>query len=221
GGRDHEKARNFIQSALRVSFACGVIWALYKGQHFESLRKINVPVILLAMKAATVSYSIEPISFLTNVYMIATAKSKLAVGAYVLVLGIFQCIAQTLGQGKIKEPSRFSVSLKRVALKFDPFSYLMNFALIKIPEARLGIGLYTVGFGVFQTYVYTTARWNLKESPTDLALKGILHIIFGLGWLGLYERHNRMLEEGDNKKGTLFYKAADRLAPALAWLTGR
>ncbi|HEY5236222.1 MAG TPA: hypothetical protein VIJ14_08600, partial [Rhabdochlamydiaceae bacterium] len=64
---------------------------------------------------------------------------------------------------------------------------------------------------------YTTDRWNLVDAPTTLALKGIVHIAFGLCWLGAYEKYNRGLEAGAKNK-TYLYQAADWAAPQLTWL---
>jgi hypothetical protein len=90
--------------------------------------------------------------------------------------------------------------------------------LVKIPEARLGIGFYTFFFGAYQMYIFTSKRWNLIESPTSLALKGILHITFAIGWLAIYEKYHRDLAKNGREKQTYFYKAAQWMAPSLTRL---
>ena len=58
------------------------------------------------------------------------------------------------------------------------------------------------------------------EVPTSLALKGIVHLIFAIGWLRTLKKEIE-LEKGA-KRDTYFYKAADLAAPHLAKLaTGR
>jgi hypothetical protein len=214
-----EKARQFVHSTAKVMFACSIVWGLYKGQRCEALRKLTIPVSLFTMRLGRFSFSLEPVSLLINLYLIKTAKSKLIVSTYCVAIGIWQCIAQIFNQWKTKASSVFfSASLHKAGLKIDPLSNLMRIALWKIPESRLGIGCFTAIFGIYQLHVYTSERWNLRDAPTDLALRGILHIVFGLCWLGAYENYNRRLERTKTEKDTYLYKTADWLAPHLAWI---
>ncbi len=213
-----EKALPFIHSTARIAFTAGIIWALYKGQYSEPLRNVNITAVVGTATIAYVTISLELISFLANIYLIKTARSKLAVGCYLSILMIFQSIAQTYNQWKTQPPIFFAVSFRHVSMKIDIFSALMNFALVKVPEARLSIGLYTFFFGAYQMYVYTSKRWNLIEAPTNLALKGILHISFAIGWLAIYEKYRRDLAKSGLEKETYLYKAAQWMAPSLTRL---
>ncbi len=212
------KARDFLYSTARVAFACSIVWGLYKGQRCEALRKLTVPVVLLTGHAGRIIVSLEPVSLLVNLYLVKTASSKWITGGYCAAVGIWQCAMQTLRQWT-QEPSAvfFSASVQRANLNIDPLSHLMRIALWKLPETRLGISLFTTIFGVYQLSAYTADRWNLLDAPTSLALKGIFHVACGLCWMGAYENDNRMLERGA-KKDTHLYKAADWIAPHLAWL---
>jgi hypothetical protein len=213
------KARDFLYTTARVAFACSIIWGIYKGQHCEALRKLTVPVILLTGRAGRVIVSLEPVSLLVNLYLVRTAHSKWIKGGCCALVGILQCIAQTLRQWTNEPPSVFfSATLQRARLNIDPLTHLMGIATWKFPETRLGIGLFLTIFGIYQLHAYTIDRWNLIDAPTSLALKGIVHIGFGLCWLGAYEHYNRSLEKGA-KKETYLYKAADWAAPHLAWIT--
>lgn len=213
-----EKARDFVYSSARVAIACGIIWGLFKGQQCDTLREFKVPVPLFTAKMGRIIFSLEPISLLVNLYLVKTARSRWITGVYCAVGAIWQCVAQTLRQWtKESPPVFFSATLQKAALKIDPLSHFMRIALWKLPETRLGIGLFTTIFGIYQLNVYTTERWNLRDAPTDLALKGVLHIIFGLCWFGAYENYNSRLEKGA-KTETYLYRAADWAAPHLAWL---
>ncbi len=99
------KARDFLYSAARVAIACSIVWGLYKGQHCEALRKITVPVILFTGHAGRITVSLEPISLLVNLYLVKTAKSRWITGGYCALVGIWQCIAQTLRQWTKEPPS--------------------------------------------------------------------------------------------------------------------
>jgi hypothetical protein len=215
-----EKARDFLHSTARVAIACCLVWGLYKGQRWDVLRKLTVPVALCAVKMGRVSFSIEPISMLINIYLIKTARSKWIVGTYCAALGVWQCIAQTFQQWKSEAPVIFfKASIRQAGILIDPLSNLMRIALWKIPESRLGIGCFTVTYGIRQLNFYTIERWNLRDAPTDHALKGILHILFGLGWIGAYEYYNQSLEKDGAKKETYLYRAANYFAPHLARAT--
>ncbi len=212
------KARDFLYSTGRVVFACAIVWGIYKGQHCEALRNLTVPVILLTGRAGRIVVSLEPISLLVNLYLVSTARSRWITGGYCALAGIWQCFAQTLRQWTKEPPSVFfSATLQRAGLSIDPLSNLMRIALWKFPETRLGISLFVTIFGIYQLHAYTIDRWNLLDAPTSLALKGIVHIGFGLCWLGAYENYNRRLEKGA-KTETYLYKAAEWAAPHLSWL---
>jgi hypothetical protein len=212
------KARNFLYSTARVVIACGIVWGLFKGQHCEPLRKLTVPVPLLTGRAGRLIVSLEPISLLVNLYLVSTATSRWDKGVCCALVGIWQCTMQTLRQWTKEPPAVFfSATLQRARLNIDPLKYLMGITTWKFPETRLGIGLFLTIFGIYQLHAYTIDRWNLVDAPTSLALKGIVHIGFGLGWLGSYERYNRRLEK-EAKTETYLYKAADWAAPHLSWL---
>lgn len=210
------KARDFLHAAFRVAIACGIVWGLYRAQRWDVLRKLTVPVVLCSVKIGRIAFSIEPISMLINAYLITTAKSKWIVGTYCAALGVWQGIVQTFLQWKAEAPPIFfSATLKKAGILIDPMSNLMRIALWKIPESRLGIGFFTAGFGISQLKFYTIERWNYRDAPTDFALKGVLHVLFGLGWLGAYEYYN----QGPEKEKTYLYRAANWLAPHLAAAT--
>ncbi len=213
-----EKAHKFVYATTRVIFTCSVIWGLYRGQQCEALRKLTVPVALFTLKVGRVTLSLEPISLLINLYLIKTSQSKWRVGGYCAAVGVWQCIAQTFKQWTKEAPGIFfSATWQRGGLNIDPLSNLMRIALWKFPETRLGVGICATIFGMYQLNAYTTDRWNLVEAPTSLALKGIVHILFGLCWIAAFDNYNRRLEKGA-KKDTYFCKAADIAAPRLAWL---
>ncbi|HEX2580328.1 MAG TPA: hypothetical protein VHK67_08020 [Rhabdochlamydiaceae bacterium] len=216
-----EKARNFIYSTARVAIACGIVWGLFKAQYCEPLREVTVPVALFSARVGKVVFSLEPLSLLINFYLLKTAKSKWIAGGYSAAVGVWQCFMQSMRQWT-KAPSGFSavfsVTLQKAALKIDPLTNLMRIAVWKLPETRLGIGLFTTVFGGSQLNVYTIERWNLRDAPTALALKGIVHIAFGLCWIGLYEKYNHRLETTLEKESTYLFRAANWVAPHLAWI---
>ncbi len=211
-----ETALNFIRSAIRVAFAGGMIFAFYKGQYYyDKQRKFVIPVTMLSMTAARIPISVEPISVIINAYLIATSQSILRTGVYVCWL-----LAQLFTPVSFTGPRPFfSAAIKRdTSLKIDPYTIVAHLILNKVPEAQLGMGLYLSVFGISQLAAFTIARWNFKETPTELALKGILHLVIGLDCLGKYEKYSKSLEMGDEKKKSLIYKVADRASPWLAWV---
>jgi hypothetical protein len=212
-----ETARNFLYSAARVAIACSIVWSIFKAQSFEPLRTLTLPVVLLTGHVGRLIVFLEPISLMINFYLVKTAKSKWTTGGYCAVVAIWQCIVQTLSHWT-KEPPRvfFSAAMKPARINIDPLTHLMNIAVWKVPETRLGIGSFLTIFGVFQLKAYTEDRWNLLDAPTSRALKGITHVGFGLCWLALYDGENKELEKGA-KKNTYLYKAADLIAPKVAW----
>jgi hypothetical protein len=216
-----DKARDFLYSTARVVFAGSIVWGIYKAQRCEALRKLTMPVILLTGNVGRIIVSLEPISLLINFYLITTAKSKWMTGGYCAAVGIWHSAMQSLRQWT-KEPSVFfSATVQRANLNIDPLGHLMRIALWKLPETRLGIGLFATIFGLFQLHAYTSARWDLLDAPTSRALKGVFHVACGLCWLAAYDNDNRKLENGA-KKDTYLYKAADWVAPKVAWfVTGQ
>jgi hypothetical protein len=212
------KARAFVYSTTRVVIACSIVWGLYKGQHCEALRKFSVPVALFTARIGRIAFSLEPISLLINLYLIKTARSRWITGGYCTAVGIWQCVVQTMRQWTKEETSVFSARIQRAALNIDPLSHFMMISLWKMPETRLGISIFTTIFGIYQLNVYTTERWNLRDAPTELALKGVLHIAFGLCWFAAYENYNRWLENHHAKDKTYLHRAANWAAPHLAWL---
>jgi hypothetical protein len=217
-----EKAHKFVYTTSRVAFTCAVIWALYKGQQCESLRKITVPVPLFTMKLGRISLSLEPISLLITAYLVKTSESKWGASGYCAVWGVWQCLAQTFREWTKEPPGvSFSATFHQGGVNIDPYANLMKIALWKVPETRLGIGIFIAIFGVFQLQVYTQYRLQDMEVPTSLALKGIVHVLFGFGWIKAFGDREVELEEGA-KRDTYFYKAADLAAPYLGKLaTGR
>lgn len=204
------KAHNFLRSAARVAFAGGIIFSLYKGRQMG--RKLTIPVVRFSIGLARVAYTLEPFAMITNLYLIKTAESILRIFVYSvwLVVQVFS----SLGPTKVL----FAATVRRDSLKVDPYLVLANLVLNKLPEAQLGVGLYLLIFGVFQLYVFTSARWNMQEAPTDWALKGILHLIIGLDCLGNFEKYSRDLEDNEvARKNTFFDKAAAGLEPVATW----
>jgi hypothetical protein len=200
-----------------VAIACGIVWGLYKWQRCEALRKFSVPVTLLTARVGRITLSLEPISLLINLYLIKTAESRWITGGYCAAVGVWQCAMQTMRQWTIEGPSVFSARVQKAAFKVDPLSYFMNIALWKVPETRLGISIFITIFGIIQLNAYTIERWNLRDAPTELALKGIWHVAIGLCWLALYENYHCGLENNHAREKTYLYRAADWAAPYLAW----
>jgi hypothetical protein len=210
-----ETARDFIYSAARVVFACSIVWGLFKAQQWEPLRKFTLPVVLLTGHAGRLIVSLEPISLLINLCLVATAQSKWKTGGYCAVVAIWQCMVQTLSHWTKEPPTVFfSATVQRAQLNINPLTHLMNIAVWKVPETRLGISLFLTIHGIYQLHAYTMDRWNLFDAPTRYALKGVFHVACGLCWLGAYDNDHRKLE----KKNTYLYKAADLIAPKVAWL---
>lgn len=217
-----DKARDFVYSTARMVFAGSIIWGIFKAQRCEALRKLTMPVVLLTGHAGRIIVSLEPISLVVNLYLIKTASSKWITAGYCAVVGIWQCAMQSLRQWTKEPPSVFfSATVQRANINIDPLGHLMRIALWKLPETRLGIGLFATIFGIYQLHSYTAARWDLLDAPTSRALKGVFHVACGLCWWAAYENYNRKLESGA-KKDTYLYKAADWVAPTLAWfVTGQ
>jgi hypothetical protein len=213
-----DKARAFIYSTTRVVIACGIVWGLYKGQRCEALRKFSVPVALFTARVGRITFSLEPISLLINLYLIKTARSRWITGGYCAAVGIWQCVVQTMRQWTKEDPSLFSARIQKAVLNIDPLSHLMRIALWKTPETRLGISIFTTIYGILQLNAYTIERWNLRDAPTELALKGVVHLAFGLCWFAAYENYNSRLENTHAKEATYLYRAANWAAPYLAWL---
>jgi hypothetical protein len=211
-----EKTRDFLYSSARLVLACTIVWGIFKAQHCEPLRKIALSMPILAGHVGRMIVFLEPISLLVNSYLITTADSKWKAAGYCAVVGLWQCIVQSFREWT-KEPPEvfFSATVQRAKMNIDPLTHSMNIAVWKVPESRLGVGLFLTIFGVYQLHAYTVDRWNLLDAPTDLALKGICHVGFGLCQLGMYEQYNQKLESGA-KKETYLYKAADLCTPALA-----
>lgn len=205
------KAHHFLRSTARVAFAGGIIFALYKGRQMGN--KVTIPVIRFSIGLARVSYSVEPLALITNVYLILTAQSILRIFVYSLWL-----VGQVVNSFKLTQ-TFFSVAIRRDSLKVDPCLILANLALNKVPEAQMGTGLYLLMLGIFQLSAFTSARWNMQQAPTDWALKGILHVMIGLDCLGHFEKYSRGLErEEAARKNTFFDKAAARLEPVATWI---
>ncbi|HEY5235185.1 MAG TPA: hypothetical protein VIJ14_03305, partial [Rhabdochlamydiaceae bacterium] len=111
------KARDFIYSTARVVFACSIVWGIYKVQLSDPFRKLTVPVILLTAHAGRLTFSLEPISLLVNLYLVKTARSRWIVGGYCAAVGIWQCVVQTLRQWTREAPTVFfSATLQRAGL---------------------------------------------------------------------------------------------------------
>jgi|GEM_PF-1885641 len=216
-----EKARDFIYSTSRVVIACGIVWGLYKGQQCEPLRSLAVPVRFFSARVGKIIFSLEPLSLLINLFLIKMAdshRSQWIIGGCSGAMEVGHCALQTMRRWTREESSFFSATMQRVVLKIDLLSHLMWIALWKLPESRLGIGLFTTIFGLYQMNVYTIERWNLRDAPTQWALKGIIHIAFGLYWIGAYERYNDELEKSRDKEATYLYRVATWASPHLAWI---
>jgi hypothetical protein len=211
-----KQALNFARSLIRVAFASGVASVLYKGQHYYNVqRKFTIPVLRLAMTAARIPLSIEPIALAINIGLIASSASIFRKGIYSIWLMI-----QIFNPMGMKKPRPFfSAVISKDTLKIDPYSILANFALNYIPEAQLGTGFYLTIFGISQLASFSFARVNFQEAPTELALKGVMHIVIGLDCLGMYEKNSEHLEQGENKKTTWIYQIAEKVSPGLVWLT--
>ena len=233
-----EKARRFLYSTARVVFACGVVWALYKMMHNEGIRNLVVPTGLCAIKLGPVVVPLEPISLLSlfiNLYAVKEAfdsvrkapswKEGVQIGLIKgatligIVTKIWKCIAGIFHQWKSYVPSVFfSVILRRATLKIDPMTLLMTIGALQLPESRLGLSCFLLAHGVNQLYSFNVERWYLREVPTRRAFSGMVHVMMGLGWLMLYQNNNQRLERTQEVKGTYLYRAANWLAPHLAWL---
>jgi hypothetical protein len=202
------KALNFARSLIRVAFAGGVVFVFYKGQYYyDGQRKFTIPVSRLAMTVARIPLSIEPIALAINAGLIASSASIFRKGIYSIWL-----VAQIFNPMGVKKPRPFfSATISKDTLKIDPYSILANFALNFVPEA----------FGISQLATFSFARLSFQEAPTELVLKGIMHIVIGLDCLGMYERNSKHLEQGqgENKKTTWIYKIAEKVSPGLVWLT--
>ena len=230
-----EKARSFLYSTARAVIACGIVWALYKAQHSEPIRKFTLPTTLFTIDLSRLSFSLEPISCLIHLYFlrnafnfIPSAISKWNAGASLtgeefvngtylaeVAIKIWKYLSQVFLQRKMVGPLLFfSASYHWTHLTIDALKHLMGISALKIPETRLGISMFLTGFGSYQLYVYSVERWFYRGAPTNLAFYGLVHVIFGLGWLSLYEKYQGSQAE----KETYLYRATERLAPSLAWV---
>lgn len=233
-----EKARRFLYSAVRVAIACGVVWALYKMQRTEGIRNLAVPTGLCTINMGPITVPLEPISLLSlfiNLYVVKEAIDSIRKaptwkeGAQIglikgatligIVARILKSIAGIFHQGKSHVPSVFfSVLLRRATLKIDPMTLIMTIGALQLPESRLGLGCFLLAHGVNQLYSFNLERWYLREAPTHRAFSGIVHVMMGLGWFVLYQQNNQRLERTKEVKDSYLYRAANWLAPPLAWL---
>jgi hypothetical protein len=205
-----QKARDFLRSTMRIAFTGSVIFALYKGQALQ--QKLTIPTLRFSFAFVRLACSIEPLTLMTNGYLILTAESILRKSLYCLWMA-----GQIFGAFRLT-PRFFSAAVRRETLRINPCLILSNLALNKIPEVQLGTGLYLFVVGAVQLSRFTSARWSMQEAPTDWALKGLLHMIFALDCLGHYDKYTRSLENNDARKNTFFYRVADKLEPVATWL---
>ena len=234
-----EKARNFLYSSARVMIACGIVYALHRTQHTESFRNLTIPTRLFHFDVGRFYFTVEPISLGITLYFVKSAVqlmqtaipkwkagvrlslSELIAGTYLGDMGlrVWKTFVRMLQQAKAFAPAAFfSVSVVPGQFRMDPFSPLMYHAAFNIPESRLGISFFTTIFGIYQLNVYSMERWNLHEASTKIALYGIVHIIFGMGWWYLYEKYNDRLEVTQEKKNTYLYRVANWCAPYIAYV---
>jgi hypothetical protein len=215
------KALNFIRTAIRVGVACGLIYEIYKGQyHYELQRRVVIPVApRLEMTLAGLPVTLAPVTLLINGALIAVASSNLRIGVY----GTWALLQIFNPKNFQQARPMFSAAIIKETLRLDAYTILVNLALNILPEVQLGPGIYWSSFGIFQLAAFTFDRLNnAMDTPTELALKGIVHLMMGFECIGMYEKYNRQLEVTDNKKNTFIYKVADKLSPLLAWVaTGR
>ena len=145
---------------------------------------------------------------------------EIIAGTYLWGIGsrIGKCLSQIFLLRKLEGPWLFfAASYQWSTVTIDILKHMMMIA-DKIPESRLGISFFLTAFGSYQLYFYTMERWDLREVPTSLVFHGLFHVIFGLGWLSLYERDHST----EAVKETYLYRVATWPAPYLAWLvTGK